>query len=342
MRILLAFCLLATICQGRRVVPEWEPQDSVWLQWGYDFEAAYRPAMTRIIKIASQYTNVNVLVRSRRLKYSAKRMVKKAKANMDNVTFIVKKYDNAWMRDNGPIYVDVDEDIVVGDWKFDAWGNTPGNLGYKLDNQIPAWLTKRLGFDTRYVYDFVMERGAVEFNGNGAVITTWPTMKKRNPRWTKEDMELLFKRAWGLDKVVWVNTVPPSDKITGGHIDGIARFISKDTVVVTKARDPEDEDAAAYDAAASDIGEHFNVIRLTGSPEYKYKRQYMYGNYMNWLVGDGYVLVPGFGMPESDTAARATVQTFFPDRDIYTVDIRALWYNGGGIHCVTNDIPKYK
>ena len=33
------------------------------------------------------------------------------------------------------------------------------------------------------------------------------------------------------------------------------------------------------------------------------------------------------------------LQALFPDRDIVLTDTRELWYNGGAVHCVTNDQP---
>ena len=40
-----------------------------------------------------------------------------------------------------------------------------------------------------------------------------------------------------------------------------------------------------------------------------------------------------------DAAAKARVEQFFPNREVVVIDARELWYNGGGIHCVTNDQP---
>ncbi len=37
--------------------------------------------------------------------------------------------------------------------------------------------------------------------------------------------------------------------------------------------------------------------------------------------------------------AAATIEGFFPGRDVHMIDTRELWYSGGGVHCVTNDQP---
>ena len=61
--------------------------------------------------------------------------------------------------------------------------------------------------------------------------------------------------------------------------------------------------------------------------------------YVNWLVGNGFVLMTGFGVPEWDDAAKKSVEEYFPGRDVHIVETLALWYDGGGVHCVTTDQP---
>ena len=35
----------------------------------------------------------------------------------------------------------------------------------------------------------------------------------------------------------------------------------------------------------------------------------------------------------------AQLNGWFPGRDVHFIDTAALWDNGGGVHCVTNDEP---
>jgi len=47
-----------------------------------------------------------------------------ANTNMRNVSFLIGKTDDVWVRDNGPIFVqDVQEQqLVVQNWLFNGWG----------------------------------------------------------------------------------------------------------------------------------------------------------------------------------------------------------------------------
>ena len=40
-------------------------------------------------------------------------------------------------------------------------------------------------------------------------------------------------------------------------------------------------------------------------------------NYMNWLVGNGFVITTGYGDERLDHRAKVRLQRYFPDRDIY-------------------------
>ncbi|MEA1927544.1 MAG: agmatine deiminase family protein, partial [Candidatus Auribacterota bacterium] len=95
-----------------------------------------------------------------------------------------------------------------------------------------------------------------------------------------------------------------------------------------------------YEEAASIIANAgFEVVRVD-MPGYVMHHGYpLPANYLNWLVANGVVIVPGFGNPTWDAAARATIGGFFPDRDIVVVEILDIWDEGGGAHCVTNDQP---
>ena len=60
---------------------------------------------------------------------------------------------------------------------------------------------------------------------------------------------------------------------------------------------------------------------------------------MNWLVGNGFVIVPGFGNLETDILAKARIASYLPDRDVYLIEMLSSWAAGGGVYCHTNDQP---
>ena len=155
-----------------------------------------------------------------------------------------------------------------------------------------------------------------------------------------------MKKYFGVSNVVFIEGVPDGD-LTKGHIDGIARFIGTNTVVVIQCTPnslcrTDSNDAKIYDEAAKVIQEAgFNVIREPIEGFVEYNNQKFDTNYMNWLVGNGFVIVPGFGNLETDNRAKSRIETYFPSRDVYIIEMLSSWAAGGGVHCHTNDQPVF-
>ena len=102
------------------------------------------------------------------------------------------------------------------------------------------------------------------------------------------------------------------------------------------------KDAEIYDNAAKIIEKAgFNVIREPIEGFVNHKDQMFDTNYMNWLVGNGFVIVPGFGNLKTDSRAKVRIESYFPDRDVYLIEMLKSWAAGGGVHCHTNDQPAF-
>lgn len=68
-------------------------------------------------------------------------------------------------------------------------------------------------------------------------------------------------------------------------------------------------------------------------------------SYLNYLVTNDIVLVPKYGnhypdMAAADAEAIQVLQRVFPRRQVVAVDCRAINVGGGGIHCITQQMPK--
>jgi agmatine deiminase len=151
---------------------------------------------------------------------------------------------------------------------------------------------------------------------------------------------------FGLNKIVWIPSSLP-EEFTGGHIDGMARFIDKETVVVPKFTDQSLPGASVFEDAAAAIREAgLTVVRMDMPGTINYDPNQpgesaidMEAVYVNWLVGNGFVLATGFGVQQWDESAKRAIEGYFPERDVHMISTPTIWYYGGGVHCVTNDQP---
>jgi len=69
-----------------RVPAEWEPHAATWMQWPSRYEASMRPAFANIIAVIQAYEPVHVLVRNKREKISAEKLLTSHAVNLDHIT----------------------------------------------------------------------------------------------------------------------------------------------------------------------------------------------------------------------------------------------------------------
>lgn len=341
-----------------RVPAEWEPQEAVWFQWPRSYERDYETDFSRMIAAILEHEDVHVLVHSAGVRTSAEASLEEdgglsaavisgePNAAGARITWHEVPNDSSWIRDNGPRYVLADGALRIQDWGFDAWGGAFGEeVLYADDDAVPLAIGEILDLPVDTV-DLVHERGDLEFNGVDTVLLNWSVLgdPARNPGLTREEAEAAMKQHFGVSRVVMVEGSPAAD-LTGGHVDGFARFLDAERVVVgdcteTSACQPGDADDQVYDAAAEGIAAAgLEVIRWPFETAVRYRGVDMDTNYLNWLVGNGFVIATGFGDETADANAKAQLEAWFPGREVHIVEMLASWYGGGGVHCHTNDQP---
>ena len=333
----------------KRVPAEWEPQEALWLQWPGRYEKSFENAFAKMATVIVEYQTLHILHNSNAICEQARAAISKAGGDPDHKSIVwhAIKNDNAWMRDNGPVFIVEEGEIRVQNWEFDAWGGAFGaNIPYGRDNQVPQAVGEYLGLPVDQV-GIVHERGNLEFNGVDTVMLNWSTIgdKHRNPGYTRAQAEADLKLHFGVSKVVFIEGIPEGD-LTKGHIDGIARFINPTTMVVVQCtsasscKPGEDGNAAIFDAAAETIAAAgFTVIRDPIKGVSKFQSYTFDTNYMNWIVGNGFVIAVGFDNPATDAAAKSRIESYFPGRDVHIIEMLRSWASGGGAHCHTNDQP---
>ncbi len=305
----------------RRTPAEWEEQAGVWMQWPQAEwrEGGMEASFVAITEAVAEYERVHLIADSERTQQSGEEALAGVSGD---ITWHIIDSDSSWMRDNGPRYVEVDGQLVLQNWAFRSYeANTPASY-YRDDDALPDAVAEILDLPLEQV-GLIHERGDLEVNGSDTAMVSWSVLSHRNPELSRDEITAQIQAALGVTSVIYVEGFHPLD-ITRGHTDGLARFIAEDTVVVGQ------DGSQLFEDVAEQIAEQrpdLTILRMSMSD---------YDPYLNWLVGDGFVLT---GMGSNDAAAREQLQQYFPDREIRFVDVDALWENGGGVHCVTNDQP---
>ncbi len=95
--------------------------------------------------------------------------------------------------------------------------------------------------------------------------------------------------------------------------------------------------------------DHHPVHRLQGAERFENGEDAKFmlaAGYMNYVVANGVVLIPRFAKPgrdpalvDKDEAFRKLIVACYPGREVVQIDVDALTVGGGGMHCITQQIP---
>jgi agmatine deiminase len=331
-----------------RLPAEWEEQEFVQLVFPHkdtDWADYLEDAIKTFVKIAKAIQKYQkVLIITKDLVY-VKSLFEKKK----NLKFVRIDSDDTWSRDFGGITIEQGEKKTILDFKFNAWGK---KFPYKLDDQITRKLKLKgllKGYEHQSI-NFVLEGGAIESNGDGVLLTTTQCLmeKNRNPRLKQKQIEQSLIQFFGLKKVLWLDHGYLHGDDTDSHIDTLARFVHKDTIVYQSCDDTTDEHYNEFQKMEEQLkrfkdstGKSFKLVPLPWvSPKYDDKER-LPATYANFLIINKAVLVPTY-KDKNDEKALEILQELFPKREIIGIDCSTLIKQHGSLHCVTMQYPKIK
>lgn len=257
----------------------------------------------------------------------------------DTVEVINLPIDDSWFRDSGPTYV-VDNDHRVGTcWVFNGWGNkfTP----YDNDAKVAAaWL--RTQNETVRTVDMVLEGGSINVDGAGTLVTTEQCLlhPNRNPSLSRQQIATRLCTELGQERVVWLPHGLALDDDTDGHVDNVAAFCAPNVLVLQGCDDPREVDFARC-AANRLAGERegLEIREIPVLPFISIDGRRAVVPYLNFYVVNGGVIVPVCNHAADDDMM-ALIAEWFPNRQVVGLDVgEILAFGGGGIHCITQQVP---
>jgi agmatine deiminase len=340
---------------------EWELHEGTWIGWPHNASdwpgkfAAIPWVYAEIVRLLSQRENVHILVHGEAEQRRAESILKRAGANLAQVSFHQWPTDRVWLRDSGPIFVkNPAGQLAITDWKFNAWAKYDD---WRLDDQVPAHVAKLLGKQrwqpTVILADgtnhrIVLEGGSIDVNGAGTLITTEECLlsevQQRNPGVSREQLEAGFRDYLGIEQVLWMDRGVAGDD-THGHVDDITRFVGPATIVTAVESNTADENhaplaenLARLKASRTPDGKQWTIVELPLPRPVVFRGQRLPASYANFYIANGLVLVPTFHDP-SDRVALGILAELFPDREVVGIHSVDLVWGLGTLHCMTQQQP---
>jgi agmatine deiminase len=331
-----------------RMPPETADQDRVWMAFPRPNDTfgdgeAESAAWAAVAHAILPFEPVTMLVDPVALP-TARRLLDPA------VELVEQPLDDAWLRDSGPTFV-LDDDGRLGavDWIFNGWGGHDW-AAWDRDRLVGAAVGARAGAAVLPSL-LVNEGGGIHVDGEGTVLVTETVQldPRRNPWADRARVEAELERTIGATHAVWLPRGLTRDYErygTSGHVDICATIPSPGRVLLHDQRDPAHPDHAVsallrrtLEEAVDAAGRSFEIVPLPAPATLRDADGFVDWSYVNHLVVNGGVIACGFGEERADAAAREVLAEAYPGRRVVTVDARAVFACGGGIHCITQQQP---
>jgi agmatine deiminase len=258
----------------------------------------------------------------------------------DGVEVVEIPLDDSWARDSGPIFVTGENGERAGvQFGFNGWGEkfTP----YDDDARFATRVLELLGEERRDATHFVLEGGSIAVDGEGTLITTEQCLfeEHRNPTLTREEIEAELRAQLGAERVVWLAAGLAEDYDTDGHVDNVCAFVAPGRVVLQTVADEANPNfAPAQDNLRRLRAAGLEVVELPWLPYVDDEQPPTVVPYTNFYICNGGLIVPTLG-EETDAEALALLESLYPGREAVAVPGETLALGGGGVHCVTQQIP---
>ncbi|GEK59932.1 agmatine deiminase [Marinococcus halophilus] len=354
------------VSDGFRMPGEFEPHTGTWMLWPHrtdTWRAGAKPGQKVFKEIASaisRFEPVTVCVRAEQYQH--------ARAILpDEVRVLEMSFNDAWMRDIGPLFLIDDKGGLRGaDFQFNAWGGINKSLYFPWDQDV---LVSQKVLETERVdryncTDLVLEGGGIYPDGEGTLITTKECLlnTNRNPNWSQEEIEQRLKETLNVQKIIWLERGLVGDE-TDGHIDEVLCYIRPGEVALSWTDDPEHPQYAVlnecYEKLAGErdaSGRAFTIHKIplpeqpvlteqeseeidhTIDSYARLPNDPCIASYVNCYLCNEAVILPQFNDP-LDKEAVKIFSTLFPEREIVPIYTRELSLAGGNIHCITQQQP---
>ena len=328
---------------GLRMPAEWAPHERTLIAWparedawrGATIEQA-REVHAQVVAAAAAFEPVTLVADPAHAEGARRRVT------AENVELLELPLDDSWLRDSGPLIVSGPDGRRAGiDFRFNAWGEA--FAPYDKDADVARRLLEHLGIE-RFASPLVLEGGSIAVDGTGRLVTTEQCLLNptRNPLLQREEIERELSVHLGVERIVWLGHGLVEDADTDGHVDNVCAFLAPRRVLAQTTADADDPNHGRLEENARrlrDAGielERFDLLPRATRPD----GGVVAIPYLNFYLCNGAAIVPlGEQDPDMDAEALSRLRALLPGREIVGVPGRTLAFGGGGVHCITQQVP---
>ena len=331
---------------------EWAPHAAVWSAWpshGELWEDDLEPARAEVAALFRAIADVDAAGTPRgealQILCARDEAMDSAAAALagTGATLIPMPFGDIWLRDTAPIFVNGPNGLSAACFKFNGWGEKyllPG------DTEVATSVACQAGIIAAQ-YDWVLEGGSLDVDGQGTALTTRQCLlnKNRNPDLSQGEIERRLRDSLGIQQLIWLGDGLLNDH-TDGHVDNIARFIAPGVVACMEPAPSDEPNKDALLAIIADLkaardvnGAKLEIVTVPSPGRITDEDgEVIPANPMNFYIGNTVVVVPLYGSKHDD-AAVAAIEKMFPGRRTVGLSAKHVITGGGSFHCITQQQP---
>ena len=334
-----------------KIMPaEWEKQQCVLMSFPHEETDWHNPNNTKDLETSlSPFIRIAQAIAYGQAVYiicKDKNKIASMFCSTRNLTFIEIPTNDTWIRDYGYLSIREDGEKKLLDFIFDGWG---GKFEASLDNSVNSALHKKgyMGIPPLESIDFVLEGGSIESDGTGTILTTTACLcnPNRNGGLSKLEVEETLKNILGAHRVLWLDYGYLAGDDTDSHVDTLARFVNKETIVYVKCENQEDEHYEALQKMEAQLktfrttkGNPYTLIALPMTDAiYNKEEERLPATYANFLITNDALLYPTYG-DKNDKIVHEIFKNLFPNKEIIPINCLKLIEQGGSLHCSTMQV----
>jgi agmatine deiminase len=328
---------------GLRMPAEWAPHERTLVAWpareeawrGTTIEAA-REVHAQVVGAIAAFEPVTLVADPAHVDEARRRVTG------ENVEVAMLPLDDSWLRDSGPIVAIGPEGRRHGiDFRFNAWGEA--FAPYDRDAAVAERLLEHLGIE-RFPSPMVLEGGAIAVDGEGTLVTTAQCLldPNRNPLLNRKDIEAELRLQLGAERIVWLGRGLVEDADTDGHVDNVCAFLAPGRALLQATATSDDPNAANAEENARRLSAAgIELVRWELLPRTRRTDGSVVAvPYTNFYLCNGAAIVPlGEQDADMDEEALRRLAALLPGREVVGVPGRVLALGGGGVHCITMQVP---
>jgi agmatine deiminase len=330
---------------------EWHPHEATWLSfpvnvdtWGDRFERIY-PSYLKFVQTISLSEKVRINANDGKTIELIEQLLNRFEINSKNIELFEHQTNDSWCRDHGPAFLvnRNNNSRIIVDWEYNAWGGK--YPPYDKDNEIPKKIANALNINF-ISPQIIMEGGSVEFNGEGAVITSKSCLlnKNRNPSLSQGMIENNLMEYYGVEQVLWIEDGIVGDD-TDGHIDDTVRFVANNKVITMVEPNKSDSN---HNILIKNLkllkkmrllnGHQLEIIEIEMPKPVIDSGERLPASYANFCITNKNVIVPTYRCNNDDKALEI-IQSCFADRKVVGIDSTEIIWGLGSFHCLSQQEP---